>query len=283
MPLTQRSVAPVFAITSMLMAILIAIGMTVARAELIEPGLQYLCADSARLSPANQDADCTFGQGAVSSLLTSGHATALSLLVVTLPLLIGGCGSLVLPRQLGAALPWPWVQSAVALLFLAGSTLVAGSAIGGWSITVIQAGLFLATTASLVMAVVLMAAFVAGLSNAPLFSWGLVALAAFSVPTLPTLAAILITGLNDRSANTVFFDPAGERQVLYQHLLWVLGSSEIYVAALPALALITLLISGVLRHNSGQLALLVAALVMATLLGALLGLDQLFTAGLRAL
>ena len=267
----------------MLMAVTIAIGMTVVRAELTEPGLQYLCAESARLSPANQDADCTFGQGAVSSLLTSGHATALSLLVVTLPLLIGGCGSVVLPRQLGAALPWPRAQTAAALLFPAGSTLVAGSAIGGWSITVIQAGLVSATAASLVIAVVLMAAFVARRYSAPLFSWGLLALAAFSVPTLPTLAAILMTGLNNRSATTVFFDPADEQQVLYQHLLWVLGSSEIYVATLPALALIALLISGVLRHNFGQLALLVAALVMATLLGALLGLDQLFTAGLRAL
>lgn len=283
MPLIHRPAAVIYTVAPVLTVILLLLGMVIVRAELMSPGIQYLCADGARVAPSDQAGNCPSRLAALSTLMTGGHVTALSLLLVTLPVLTGGLGHTVVPVQLARPLPWPRMQTAGRLFYIIGIALITGVAAAGGSDTVLTTGLIMVTAANMTIAVILILVCLKAERTPPLFSWGVVALTAFSLPTAPVLAGILVTGLTDRTTETTFFDPTKDHALLYHHLVWVLGSAHIYLVILPALGVIALLASGALRHHRGYRALVVMALVAATLLGAVLGLDQFFTVGFGSL
>ena len=71
----------------------------------------------------------------------------------------------------------------------------------------------------------------------PIFVWGVVLSVILSLTAFPSFIISQIMVLMDRVFNTSFFLAAsGGSNWLYEHLFWFMGHPEVYVIALPALA-----------------------------------------------
>src|SRR6266516_4262538 len=72
----------------------------------------------------------------------------------------------------------------------------------------------------------------------PIFVWGVVFSVILSLTAFPSLNVTQIMVMMDRIFNTSFFLAAsGGSNWLYQHLFWFMGHPEVYVIALPAMAI----------------------------------------------
>jgi cytochrome c oxidase subunit I len=71
----------------------------------------------------------------------------------------------------------------------------------------------------------------------PIFVWGVVTTAALMLLASPVLIAVLGMGALDRTAQTTFFITSrGGAPYLYENLFWIFGHPEVYILALPRLA-----------------------------------------------
>jgi len=247
----------------------ISVAMTVyMRLELMDPGVQYMCLEGARLLAAAAG-ECT-PNGHLWNVLITGHGITMMFFVV-IPALFGGFGNYFMPLHIGAPdMAFPRLNNLSFWLFCAGTSLAVlslfvpggngqtGSGIGwvlypplstseaGMSTDIAIFAVHVSGASSILGAINIITTFLnmrapgMTLHKVPLFAWSIFVTAWLILLALPVLAGAITMLLTDRNFGTTFFDPAGGGDpVLYQHILWFFGHPEVYIVVLPAFGIIS--------------------------------------------
>ena len=218
------------------------------RTELLTPGPTIMSAD------------------AYNKMFTLHGAVMIFLFII--PGIPATLGNFVLPLMLGAkdvALPrlnlasfWLWMFGAI----FAVASIVMGAVDTGWTFYTPYS----TTTGTAVISMTL-GAFILGFSSIftglnfivtihkmrpegmtwfrmPLFLWGLYSTAIIQVLATPVLGITLLLLVAERTLGVGIFDPAlGGDPVLYQHFFWFYSHPAVYIMILPAMAIMSELIS----------------------------------------
>lgn len=217
----------------------------VVRAELFQPGLQFL--------------DPQFFNS-----MTTAHAL-LMVFGVVMPGWVG-VANWMIPMQIGApdmALPRMnnfsfWILPFAFLLLISTLFVPGGSPAGGWTLyppLTIQGGnsLPMAIFAvhmmgissimgaiNVIVTLMNMRAPGVTLLRMPLFCWTWLITAYLLILVMPVLAGAVTMLLTDHFFGTTFFSAAGGGDpVLYQHVFWFFGHPEVYILILPAFGVVS--------------------------------------------
>lgn len=238
------------------------------RLELMDPGVQYMCLEGARMTAAAAG-ECT-PNGHLWNVLITGHGILMMFFVV-IPALFGGFGNYFMPLHIGAPdMAFPRLNNLSFWLFVAGTSLAVlsvfvpggngqnGSGIGwvlypplstseaGYSTDIAIFAVHVSGASSILGAINIITTFLnmrapgMTLHKVPLFAWSIFVTAWLILLALPVLAGAITMLLTDRNFGTTFFDPAGGGDpVLYQHILWFFGHPEVYIVVLPAFGIVS--------------------------------------------
>ena len=122
------------------------------------------------------------------------------------------------------------------------------------------------------------------LNRVPLFVWAMLVMAFMVIFAMPAVVLSSTFLLLDRLVGTHFFNPAeGGDPVLYQHLFWFFGHPEVYIIFVPALGIVSMIITTfTARRTFGYIALVVS-LFATGFLGFSLWVHHMFATGLPQL
>ena len=220
----------------------------VIRAELFEPGLQFVHPDF-------------FNQ------MTTVHALIM-LFGMIMPA-FAGFANWMIPMMIGApdmALPrlnnWSfWLLPFAAVMLLSTLLMPGGGPASGWTMyppLVLQTGnsfpflIFsvhllgissIMASINIIVTVMNMRAPGMTLMKMPLFAWTWLITAYLLIGAMPVLAGGVTMLLTDQFFGTSFFQAAGGGDpVLFQHIFWFFGHPEVYIIILPAFGIISQII-----------------------------------------
>jgi cytochrome c oxidase subunit 1 len=290
----------------------VAVAFTVyMRLELMEPGVQYMCAEGARLFA---DGTCENPNGHLWNVLVTAHGVLMMFFVV-IPALFGGFGNYFMPLHIGAPdMAFPRLNNLSYWLYVAGSSMAicslfapgGGGSLGpgtgvGWVLypplsTTAEAGyamdfaifaVHLSGASSILGAINMITTFLnmrapgMTLFKVPLFAWSIFVTAWMILLALPVLAGAITMLLTDRNFGTTFFDPAGGGDpVLYQHILWFFGHPEVYIIIVPGFGIISHVIATFSRKPVFGYLPMVWAMIAIAVLGFVVWAHHMYTAGM---
>ena len=228
-----------------LLAGLMAMGM---RAELSEPGLQFV------------------GRQTYNQLFTM-HGTIM-IFFFAMPVVIG-IANVIMPLQIGAPdMAFPRMNALSVWLFVVGGlTLVSGfltsdgaaafgwtayaplstgvysSGTGGdlWVMGLLLSGVgTLLTAVNFITTIICFRAPGMTMFRMPIFTWNMLVTSFLILLAFPVITGALAMLFLDRQVGTHFYDAtAGGAPILWQHLFWFFGHPEVYIIALPYFGIVT--------------------------------------------
>jgi cytochrome c oxidase subunit 1 len=279
------------------------------RLELMNPGVQYMCMEGARLTAA-AIGECT-PNGHLWNVLITGHGILMMFFVV-IPALFGGFGNYFMPLQIGAPdMAFPRMNNLSFWLYVTGTSLAIcsvlspggngqlGSGVGwvlypplsvnesGMSMDLAIFAVHVSGASSILGAINMITTFLnmrapgMTLFKVPLFSWSIFVTAWLILLALPVLAGAITMLLTDRNFGTTFFDPAGGGDpILYQHILWFFGHPEVYIIILPGFGIISHVIATFARKPVFGYLPMVWAIIAIGALGFVVWAHHMYTVGM---
>jgi len=243
----HKTIGLMYLVTSFVFFILGGLMAMLMRAELGQPGLQFLSAEQ-----YNQ--------------LVTMHGTVMLLMFAT-PLFFA-FGNLIMPLQIGSPdVAFPRLNALSFWLFLFGSTIVVsgfltpgGPADFGWyayaplsdvanspgaganmwfaglavsGLGTILGGVNFITTIACLRA--------PGMTmfRMPIFTWNTLVTSILVLLAFPILTAALMAMLADRNLGALVYSRENGGPMLWQHLFWFFGHPEVYIVALPFFGIVT--------------------------------------------
>jgi cytochrome c oxidase subunit I len=217
------------------------------RAELAQPGLQFL------------------SNTQYNELFTI-HGTVMLLLFAT-PILFAFANYIV-PLQIGAPdVAFPRLNALAYWLYLLGGLMVVGGFLtpGGaadfgwtgytplsrvewspgaganlWIVGLVISGLgTILGAVNMITTILTLRAPGMTMFRMPIFTWNILITALLILMVFPILAAALLVLLGDRTIGTKVYAPETGGPLLWQHLFWFFGHPEVYIVALPFFGIVT--------------------------------------------
>jgi cytochrome c oxidase subunit 1 len=245
------------------------------------------------------------------SALFTFHGTVMIFFVV-IPLLTGWLGNYLIPLLVGARdMAFPrlnmlsyWIMPLAIACLLTGFAVEGGAAQAGWTsypplatrtgaslaapqgqtwwlLAIVLAGISSTLGAlNYVTTVVKLRARGMGWMRLPLTVWALFFAACIQLAGLPVLTAGGILQLSDRVLATGFYS-AGGSPLLWQHLFWFYGHPAVYVVILPAMGVVSDVLSVHARKSVFGYRPMVFSMLAITLLGFLVWAHHMFVSGMN--
>nr|WP_245966235.1 cytochrome c oxidase subunit I [Sphaerisporangium album] len=243
----HKVVGNLYLVTSFGFFLIAGIMAMMIRAELLEPGLQFV------------------SQKKYNELFTN-HG-ALMLLLFATPL-FAGFANAIMPLQIGAPdVAFPRLNMLSYWLFLAGGLMVVsgfvtagGAADFGWTayaplssgtytpglgpdlwiMGLVLSGLgTILGSVNFITTIICMRAPGLTMFRMPIFTWNVLFTSVLVLMAFPVLAAALLVLEIDRKLGAQVFEARNGGALLWQHLFWFFGHPEVYIIALPFFGIIT--------------------------------------------
>jgi len=246
--------------------------------------------------------------------LVTMHATIMVFFVVA-PILVGCFGNFLIPLMIGTDdMAFPvlnmlsfWITIVAGVVLLASFFVEGGAAATGWtayaplSVKEIYTGVNAGQDLWCVSLIVLGIGSLLGAINyittivnmrtegmtyfrMPLTIWSLLIVAILLLLAMPVLTAALTLLLFDRTLGTSFFlTEGGGEPILWQHLFWFFGHPEVYILILPAMGIVSDILSVFSRKPIFGYHAMVYAMLAIAFLGWIVWGHHMFQSGMSPL